>query len=126
MTTGQKIKYLRKIKGLTQDDMADALNMSQQAYSRIENDQTQPSHEQMKKITETLGMSLENFDKWDGKLVFNNFGNPSNGQINHFKALSEDERGLYQQLLDQKDAEIAQLKEEIAYLKTVIDRVLKQ
>ncbi len=127
MTTGQKIKYIRLLKRLTQRDVTEKLNMSQQAYSRLETDQTKPTHDQMKKLTEALGISLEDLDKWDGKFVFNNFGNPSNnGQINQFKSLVEDERGLYQQLVAQKDTEIGHLRDEVAYLKTVIDRLMGQ
>ena len=114
------------MKGLTQRDVTEKLNMSQQAYSRLETDQTQPTYDQMKKLTEALGISLEDLNKWDGKFVFNNFGNPSNGQVNQFKSLVDDERGLYQQLIAQKDTEIGHLKDEVAYLKTVIDRLMGQ
>lgn len=51
------------MKGLKQEDVADKANMSQQAYSRLENEQTKPTHEQMKKITEAFGISLEDLDK---------------------------------------------------------------
>ena len=37
MTIGHKLKNLRKQKGLSQEEMAEKLNMSQQVYSRIEN-----------------------------------------------------------------------------------------
>lgn len=57
--------------------------------------------------------------------MFNNFGNPSDGQVNQFKAVSVEKRGLYQQLLAQNEAENSHLKDEIAYLKTVIDRMLQ-
>ena len=126
-TLGKKIQYLRRIKGLKQGEVAEKLTMSQQAYSRLENDQTKPTHEQLKKVADALGVSLEDLEKWDGKFVFNQFGSTSqNGQINHFKALAEEERGLYQQLLDQKDTEIVHLKEEITRLHSLLDRVLKQ
>ena len=41
-TIGKRIAELRKSKGFTQEDLADRLNVSGQAVSKWENDQTCP------------------------------------------------------------------------------------
>lgn len=39
---GYKIRKLREIRNYTQEYMADSLNISQNAYSRIEREETEP------------------------------------------------------------------------------------
>ena len=98
--------------------------MSQRAYSRIENDQSKPTYDQLKRIIDVLNVTMGEIEKWDGQSVFGNYINPANGQLNHARAFTEEERKLYQQLLAQKDTENQLLKEEIAYFKAMIDRLL--
>lgn len=43
MDIGNNLKKLRKLKNLTQDDVAKVLNVSRQAYSRYENNQRELS-----------------------------------------------------------------------------------
>ena len=43
MNIGENLKKLRKLKKLTQDDVAKVLNISRQAYCRYENDQRELS-----------------------------------------------------------------------------------
>lgn len=116
MTIGQKLERVRRSKGIGQQELAQSIFMTQQAYSRIENDQTKVTHDQLKKITEALGISIEELEKWDGTFVFNNFGNPAS-QI-QFSQSNDKLEQLYEKVISQKDAEIT-------YLKSVIDRMLQ-
>lgn len=56
MTFGQTLQKIRRAKGKTQRDVADAIVMDYGYYSRIENDRFdyKPSRETMEKIIETL------------------------------------------------------------------------
>jgi transcriptional regulator with XRE-family HTH domain len=124
MITGTKIRHIRQMRGLKQQDVAHQISMSQQAYSRLENDRSKPTYDQLKRITDVLNVSMEDLEKWDGKSVFYNYGNHSNGQINNHKSLSEEERNLYQQLLAQKEYENHSLKGELAYFRATVDKLL--
>lgn len=54
------IKVIRKEKGLTQDDMAQALDISRSTYVHIENGKTSPTLDEFAKICETLNVSSRN------------------------------------------------------------------
>lgn len=56
-TRGQIIKEARQIKGLSQDAVASAARLTQQAYSNIENDRTdQPRRSAIKAIAKLLDL----------------------------------------------------------------------
>lgn len=54
---GDKIKSLRKEKGLTQQQLADKLNISRNSLINYENNRRTPSIRKIKKIAEVLGVS---------------------------------------------------------------------
>lgn len=54
---GEKIKMIREIRGFSQELMASKLNMAQNTYSRIENNQTKLTAEMLEKISKELGVS---------------------------------------------------------------------
>ncbi len=58
-TLGRRIAILRKEKGLKQEDLANALDVSPQAVSKWENDQTCPDISLLPKLAELLGVSVD-------------------------------------------------------------------
>lgn len=58
-TLGKRIAMLRRQKGLKQDDLASALEVSPQAVSKWENDQTCPDISLLPKLAELLGVSVD-------------------------------------------------------------------
>lgn len=54
---GEKIKMIREIRGFSQELMASKLDMAQNTYSRIENNQTKLTAEVLEKISKELGVS---------------------------------------------------------------------
>lgn len=54
---GMRIKELRQIHKINQEQMADVLGMSRQRYSRLENGQVDISYVMIKKIAYYLGVS---------------------------------------------------------------------
>ena len=125
MTIGDKLRKLRNQKGLSQEEMAEKLNISQQVYSRIENGYKTLGHDEMKKIAEVFGTTIENVENWGGTFVFNNFGQATNGQIQTQYNSTYEEANLLKDLVEQLKEENKVLKGEVYYLKTVIDRLLK-
>ncbi len=56
---GKSIKDLRKAKNMTQDELAEKLNVTRQAVSNWEMDKTQPDVETLTKLADIFGVSVE-------------------------------------------------------------------
>ncbi len=61
MNCGEKIAELRKKRGMTQDDLGKAMNVSYQAVSKWERDESQPDFETMTKIAKLFNVPLGYF-----------------------------------------------------------------
>ena len=59
MTIGKRIAALRREKNLKQDDLAQMLEVSPQAVSKWENDQTWPDISLLPKLAKILGVSVD-------------------------------------------------------------------
>ncbi|MBQ3047726.1 MAG: helix-turn-helix transcriptional regulator [Clostridia bacterium] len=72
MELGLKIKNLRQIKNLTQEELADRCELTKGYISQLENDLTTPSIETLKDLLNALGTTFgEFFDESDGtQIVF--------------------------------------------------------
>lgn len=57
-TIGEKIRYFRKLKGLSQEDLAHELDISLTAYSKIERNITDISFSRLTQIANVLKVSL--------------------------------------------------------------------
>ena len=71
MEIGLKIKNLRNINNLTQEELADRCELTKGYISQLENDLTSPSIETLKDILNALGTTFgEFFDERDTQVVF--------------------------------------------------------
>ena len=59
MTIGKRIALLRKEKGMTQEDLSNAMGISPQAVSKWENDQTCPDISALPKLSKLLGVTVD-------------------------------------------------------------------
>ena len=59
MTLGKRISMYRKEKALTQEALAEALNISPQAVSKWENDQTCPDIQLLPTLSKILGVTVD-------------------------------------------------------------------
>jgi len=59
MSLGRKIAQLRKMKDLTQGDLAERLNIHQSMVTRWERDQVQPKSATLERLAEALEASVE-------------------------------------------------------------------
>ena len=117
---GHKIRKLRELKNLTQDHMAQSIGVSQGAYSRMELGETEITYTKLEKISDELGMKPEEIIAFNESMVFNVMNNETgNGLVINNNQLSEIETNMFEQ-------HIKLLKEENAYLKKVIDGLLKK
>lgn len=58
MTIGEKIKYLRTLKGYSQESMADTLGMSVTAYGNIERGDSDINYTRLEQIAKSFGMDV--------------------------------------------------------------------
>ncbi|MGF6375833.1 transcriptional regulator with XRE-family HTH domain [Clostridiales Family XIII bacterium PM5-7] len=74
MEIGSKIKEMRVLKGLTQEELADRAELSKGFISQLERDLTSPSISTLSDILQCLGMSVGEFfaEDHDEQIVFGN------------------------------------------------------
>ena len=71
MDIGEKLRQLRQVRGLTQEELADRCELSKSFISLLERDLTSPSLDTLSDLLETLGSDLPTFFRnEDEKLVF--------------------------------------------------------
>jgi transcriptional regulator with XRE-family HTH domain len=118
LLVGQKVKKIRELKNLKQEIMAEKLNMSQSAYSRLEKDEVKVDLDILEKVAEIFDMKVEDILRFDEKVNYfiNNNGNysagPNYGTINDLESFSK----LLMQINDRIERqwkEIEKLKESI-------------
>lgn len=91
---GQRIKDIRKNKGMSQEDLAYLLNISQSAYQRIESGETNSWAAHLLKISEILDIRPEDLVA-DSSNSFNNAGQSGGlafqyiGSINTVNSISD-------------------------------------
>ena len=58
---GDRIRIARKEKNISQEELAEAIGSTKSAISRYESDKRQPRIEQLQRIAEVLGITVEYF-----------------------------------------------------------------
>lgn len=73
MDIGKKIKNLRTLNGLTQEELADRCELTKGFISQLENNNNEPSISTLQDILTALGTNLKEFfsDDEDEQIVFN-------------------------------------------------------
>ncbi|RYU93028.1 helix-turn-helix domain-containing protein [Emticicia agri] len=79
MHTGAKIRGIRLLKNLSQENMAEMLDMSILAYGNIERGKTNVSEERLQQIADKLGVSTDDILGFSDKV--NNFFDHCNGNF---------------------------------------------
>lgn len=124
MQLHEKICLLRKIKGWSQEEMADKLQMSVHGYANIERGETDVQLSRLEQISQVFGVELQNLFGMNDRVVFN-LTNTSHDQSsqNNFQFLMaqrelEHELEKARLLIEQQNKEIKYLKEIIELMKT--------
>ena len=118
MVIGDKIRNLRSLKGLSQENMADALKMSLLAYGDIERNKKDVTLSRLEQIAKVLSVSVGDilafsdrvsnfFDQCDNAVGINN-----GGQTNH-NDTKEIQHKLDLVLLELEKAKVEKEKNEI-------------
>lgn len=119
----ENIKKIRTMKGYSQQNMADELNMTQRNYGRIENGETDLTLYMLYKICHVLGVDISVVLNLKENILLHNINQQQEGgsvifynasEINHLQ-------DLYERLLKEKDALIEEKNKNIEMLRKLID-----
>jgi len=110
---GKKIRTLRKQKGLSQEQVADHLHISQSTYARIENGESHSWSSYIEPISKLFEIQPEDLVKTEKVIINNNQqgGSSNNGYI--INQLSEKLIEQYEQRLKDKDEIILLLRAQL-------------
>jgi transcriptional regulator with XRE-family HTH domain len=82
MKIGEKIRMIRDIKGISQEAIATNLNISPQAYGKIEREETKLDFKRIEEIANYLQVKVEDIVNFDEKNILNNtFNNHATGNF---------------------------------------------
>ena len=116
ITLAQNIRKIRYIRGLSQEFIAEKLELSQSAYSKIEQGKTILTEDVKEKIAQTLGVSKKLLESYNDGMIFNYCNQSGNLGDNHTYNHNSIEKieSLYAQLLSEKDARIKMLEQMVS------------
>lgn len=112
ITLARNIRKIRDIRGLSQEFVAEKLELSQSAYSKIEQGKTFLTEEVKEKIATVLGVSKKLLESYNDNMIFNYCNQSGNVGDNHTYNHTPVEKLeiVYAQLLAEKDARIKLLE----------------
>ncbi len=130
MKIGYRLKQMREKRNLSQKQIAAELQMTQANYHKIESDKGEPKLSTLKKLADFYEIKVEDFFMTE-KSVYNisNKNNKKNKSVGSAIITEEqsfdNERKLFEQLLESKNTIISQLQEESTFLKELIKKQQK-
>ncbi len=85
MKVGEKIRKMRDLKGLSQENMAQAMGISTSAYGKIERDETEITLAKLEEIAKVFQVNVIDILKFDEQSVFiNTFDNKATNNKGNF------------------------------------------
>lgn len=112
----EKIKEARKEKGLSQENMAQELGISQSAYTNLEKNESKITVERLLRISTILDKPIYHFFDVNPNTLYNpSFSDNAIG--GHIEHLYQENKNTYQKLVKSYEEHIQNLKEEIAFLR---------
>ncbi len=125
MKIGDKIKKIRDLKGMKQEDLAALLNISPQAFSKIERNETKLDTVRLEDIAKIFNMSSEEIQQFDERnLFFNNMHECKDSiTINNYY---NSDQAVFETIIEQQKELINEQKEEIRFLRGQLDKLLNK
>lgn len=118
MEIGTKIRKVRELKGLSQENLAEELGMSVTGYGKIERNEVSVNVERLQQIATILKVGVEQIIGFDDNIAFNNFNSTVEWQVGHY-VMPVEMKKLY-------DDKISLLEDKIKYLTEEISRLKKE
>jgi len=122
MKINEKIKRIRRLKGWSQEEMAEKLNMSIGGYANIERGKTNIRHKRLQDIAQAFHMKLSKLIDLEDE-NFQGFLGENDKTDNQVTVLSDTQ---LQHKLAKAELEIIYLKEENNHLKEMIELIKKK
>jgi transcriptional regulator with XRE-family HTH domain len=116
MQYGEKIRFIRETRGLSQENVAAQLGIAQNTYSKIERNETKLTADMLQRVADVLGVSP--MDIITGQPAIVNF-QPNQGTQQSFGYVENvilSQKELYEKMLVSKDEEIARLTKMVEVL----------
>ena len=119
MTTGEKIRYFRTSHELTQEQLASQSGLSISALQKYESDERKPKPEQLLKISDALGISINIFMDFDIRTVSDLFSllfrMEEQASLRFYKDTTTDTVGIYfeNEYITEKISSYAEMLREI-------------
>lgn len=110
-----KVKNIRELKNLTQEYMANQLNLSLRAYSKIESGETQLTINRINEISNILNVNPLELLSFDEKNIFNIHNSTGN---NGYNLISSSDK-----MIEHYEATIEFLKEQNKTLLSIIEKM---
>ncbi|NJM13299.1 MAG: helix-turn-helix transcriptional regulator [Synechococcaceae cyanobacterium SM1_2_3] len=120
MNVSDKIRFMRQLKGWSQEEMAEKLEMSPNGYANIERGETDVRFSRLEQIADVFGTNLTDLMSFGERNILYFFGDNNRHVLQTVNTSPETlmvELQKHQILLEQKDKEIQYLKEIIDLLK---------
>jgi transcriptional regulator with XRE-family HTH domain len=127
MKIGDKIKRIRDIKGLKQEDIAALLKITPQSYSKVERNETKLDTDRLEEIAKIFNMTVDEIQQFDDKNLFvNNLQECKesitiNNITNHYNS----DQTIIDSLLQQHKEMTASLKDEIQFLRSQLNHLMR-
>jgi len=118
MKINEKIRFIRELKGWSQEEMAEKLNMSLGGYANIERGETNVQYSRLQQISNILDMKLSELIDLDEKTLQVILAGDENSGSNQLISINTAEKQVeLQHQLEKAELKIEQLQNEISYLK---------
>lgn len=120
MQINEKIKKVRELSNLTQEEMASQLNMSTNGYAKIEQGKTRLNIPMLERITAILGINLMELLNINDKSLVCLISENSQNSSNYYANETTIELEKLQLILNHKDELLLQKDREIEALKLAL------
>lgn len=127
MKIGDKIKRIRDIKGLKQEDIAALLKITPQAYSKVERNETKLDTERLEEIAKIFKMTVDEIQQFDERNLFlNNMQECKDSlTINNINNFYTSDQAMFETMIAQQKEVIDMLKEELQFLRSQLNHLMK-
>lgn len=122
---GTRIKRFRELKNLTQEHIAEKLRISQNSYSRLENETVKISTDRLKEIAGILDVPAEYLLNTEAP-VYNFSNNASIRYAGQFENIYDDQKELLHKTIEVLENQLKELNEDKKRLLELISELTKK
>ena len=116
-----RIKKIRKEKGISHEAMAFDLGISQVAYSKIEKNETKLTLERLYKIADNLESKISDILGFETQKIYQHAFKDNSQNYQEIQNLHVENKEVYEKLIHSKDEQIKLLKDQITFYKSRIN-----